>query len=310
MGVPQGSILGPKLFILYINDICKVSEIFKFVLFADDTNIFCSGDNLQQLLRVITAEMIKLKQWFDRNKLSLNLNKTKIMFFGHRKIDTLVTVRIDNVNIERVEQIKFLGVILDHKICWKPHISYVRAKLARSVAIMGRTRHILNQRALYILYCSMVLPYLCYCTEIWGNTYISNLQPLVVLQKRAIRIVSNVGYQEHTNSLFVQLNTLKLLDIIKFKTAQVVFKARRNLLPGNIQKMFLEREGGYNLRRELNLKQIIIHTTTKSHCITVCGVNLWNTLDLELQKSMNITQFKRMYKNQIIKGYRTEEKGR
>ncbi len=146
-GVPQGSVLGPKLFNLYMNDICKVSRKIKFVLFADDTNIFCSGENLQQLLEAVTAEMSKLKSWFDLNKLSLNVKKTKLMVFGNRKIDSDVNVMTDNISIERVFETKFLGVILDHKICWKPHVRYVKEKVARSIGVLEKTRYLLNERA-------------------------------------------------------------------------------------------------------------------------------------------------------------------
>ena len=153
-GVPQGSILGPKLFILYINDICKVSSILKYVVFADDTNIFCAGENIQQLLEEVSVELNKLKLWFDMNKLSLNLKKTKFMIFGNKKIplNTLVELKIDNVNLDRVYENIFLGVIIDHKFSWKPHIKYVRSKVARSVGILGKTRDVLNYKSLLTLY--------------------------------------------------------------------------------------------------------------------------------------------------------------
>ena len=88
----------------------------------------------------------------------------------------------------------FLGVIIDHKFSWKPHINHIRAKLAKNIGILGKTRQALNYSSLYTLYCTLITPYLNYCVEVWGNTYRTNLQPICIMQKKAIRIVNNVGY--------------------------------------------------------------------------------------------------------------------
>lgn len=111
-GVPQGSVLGPILFLMYINDLCYVSPKLKFILFADDTTILYSGKNLQLLVNEITAELEKIKQWFNQNKLSLNIMKTKVMLFSKRKEDVQFQIKINKVEIERVKEYKFLGVIL------------------------------------------------------------------------------------------------------------------------------------------------------------------------------------------------------
>ncbi len=187
-GVPQGSVVGPKLFVLYINDICKVSKVLKMVLFADDTNLYCSGKSLEQLLITVEIELRVFKKWFDDNRLSLNLSKTKFIIFSNRQSNNKVKLMI-NEEIERVYENKFLGVIIDHKLCWKSHINHVKTKMSKSIAILNRIKHILIEKTLYILYCALIVPYITYCVEVWGHTYKTNLNSIYRLQKKAIRIV-------------------------------------------------------------------------------------------------------------------------
>ena len=281
----------------------------KFVLFADDTNILCSGENLQQLLKDMTHEMNKLKSWFTTNKLSPNLNKTKLMLFGKRNTAIPVQITIDDVVIEKVEQNTFLGVIIDKTICWKPHIKHVCSKVAKSVGVMRRAGQILNNHSLLLLYHAFVLPYMSYCVEIWGNTYKTNLSPLVILQKRAIRSVYNKKYNEHTNHLFLRAASLKFPDLVNLSTAQIIYRAKNHTLPHNLQTFFSEREGckRYDLRGANKLQQKGARTTLKSMCITIKGTSMWNGLSEEIKTSKNLKQFKRRYKKEILDLYNKEE---
>ena len=140
-GVPQGSILGPKLFILYINDICNASTSLKFILFADDTNVFYSGVDIHIICECISRELDKLHVWLSVNKLSLNVDKTNFILFGNCKNIDNVCISMTNRIITRVRAIKFLGVIIDEKLTWKDHISLVRSKLSKTVGILYIIRH-------------------------------------------------------------------------------------------------------------------------------------------------------------------------
>ena len=164
---------------------CKVSRLLKAVVFADDTNLLCCGDDLEQLLDTVGIEMKKLQSWFDTNKLTLNLSKTKYIIFGNRPTNTDKNLTINNIEIERVNEIKFLGVIIDNKLSWKPHIMYIKSKMSKSLAVLYKVKDFINQSSLYTLYCSFILPYIIYCVEVWGNTYKTNTDPIFILQKKS-----------------------------------------------------------------------------------------------------------------------------
>ena len=125
-------------------------------------------------------ELKKLKCWFDFNKLTLNLSKTKYIVFGNRSINTNKKLTINTMEIERVNEVKFLGVLIDSKLCWKPHINYIKTKISKSTAILYKVKDFLNKCSLYMLYNSFILPYITYCAEVWGNTYSTNTEPIYI----------------------------------------------------------------------------------------------------------------------------------
>ena len=159
-GVPLESILGPKLLILYINDICNISEIMKFVLFADDTNILCKYENYVSLCDLVNIEMSKLSKWFSINKLSLNVKKTSYMLFGNRHVNNDIKIRIDMEEIEKSTCYQILGVYIDYRLDWKRHIDHIINKVSKGISIIYRASQKLNETALLMLYNTLILPYL------------------------------------------------------------------------------------------------------------------------------------------------------
>ena len=200
----------------------------------------------------------------------------------------------------------FLGVLIDHKLKWKEHIKMITSKLSKTIAIMHRTKYLLDKNARLILYYSLFLPYVSYCCEVWGNTYKSNIDCLYLLQKKVVRIVCGVGYRDHTNELFSELRILKLIDIVKLRSACIMYKAHKKLLPNNLQLLIsLDSDRNHITRQSNTFKQVFARTTLKSQCISVQGIKLWNSLENSIKSSKNIFMFRKLYKRRTFQLYRT-----
>ena len=249
-GVPQGSILGPLLFLLYINDICNSSSLLHFILYADDTNIFFSSKNIDELCTIVNMELRCVMQWFICNRLSVNIKKTNFVLFGNQAMLKNVTSQtrcklfMGNIEIGQTNTAKFLGIIIDSNLTWKPHIDNVTKKVAKSVGIIKRVRHCLPVDTLNTLYNTLILPYINYCNIIWARNKVTKinkyteqqqqstrLHALFVLQKKIVRIITLSPYNSHALPLFKRLNQLTIYDINKLAVATFMYRYENNSLP-------------------------------------------------------------------------------
>ena len=247
-GVPQGSILGPLLFIIYINDIPEIQKFAKFILYADDANIIVTGNNMKDIEEQVAKLSTALINWVDSNGLALNLKKTNYMIFSRQKIDNYnLNLVIGNTQIHRKTEARFLGVIVDEKLNWTRHITALKSKMSNYVGIMYKIKNLLPVRARLQIFHSFVQSHINFCSLVWGFSAKTNIDALFASQKKGMRAVMpgyvNFFYHDgtlpsHTKPYFNKFNVLTVQGVIA-KNVQIFMNKVHNfpeLLPISVQE--------------------------------------------------------------------------
>ena len=249
-GTPQGSCLGPLLFLIFCNDIHLVLEFCNCILFADDTTIYKTHCNPTYLEWIINEDLKLASDWFKANKLTLNLNKTVCMYFHLNKIKaTNVTIKIDSRNIPQVETTKFLGITLDHGLTWKKHIDNLLRKIKSNLKILQESKCWITKHVLQILYYSQIYSHLSYGISVWGNSQSeTTLMQLQKLQNKAVKIITDIN--EIKPNDFQELKILCVKQIISLENLKFAYKIKNHLLPSKINECSFHDHNGRTLKKK------------------------------------------------------------
>ena len=300
-GVPQGSILGPLLFILNMNDICNVSDLFFAIMYADDTSLLVTGNDLHSLIASLNNALKNLCSWFKSNKLSLNTNKTFYMIFHRSRIkcdtDSTLEIIMDNGILTKTSCLKYLGVIIDQKLNWIEHISYVKNKISKGIGIMYKARRHLDKKSLLNLYYSYIYPYLTYCIEVWGCAAKSHLQALFILQKKIVRIMTFAPYLKHSALIFSSLELLPIEKVFINRVAIVMYKISCDMFPETMAKLFSKNKDHHTHdTRGKNLLRIPAGT----NIFTYNSARIWNAISSQININVNLRKFKVNLKKYLL----------
>ena len=314
LGVPQGSILGPLLFLIYINDFHQSVIFSKARHFADDTNLLISSNSIKKIQKQINIDLELISKWLNANKISLNAEKTELIIFRHpRKVfDYNLKIKINGKRLFESQSVKYLGIIIDSHLKWDYHIDTLAPKLSRAVGMLSKLRHLVNRSTLRSIYFAIFSSIMSYGSIVWGNNNNKFIKRVSSLQDKAIRTINFASYYDSRNPLYKNIRVLKFEDQIKIQNFLLAHDFFNNNLPDTFNNLFSLVNNSHNHNTRAAAKNHFRPPKVRTSIyglksITYQSVTYWNKFNLLFENSslFNITKVlcKRIIYNHILNSY-------
>jgi len=296
-GVPQGSVLGPILFLIYINDMSNCSRELNFVHFADDTTVFFSGDVVDDAVAVVNVELLKVQNWLYANRLSLNTNKTSAMIMSNTRTQNFPPVRISGADIEYVSQANFLGVTIDRQLNFKCHVERCVRAVSKAIGMIRRVSDIVPSHARRLMYYSLVYSRISYGIVAWGGSGVGNVTRMERLLRRARNAVVHPGGPDlirsflSFDSVFKYFSAVKLYKVINQNQHPYFCRIFVELKPNHAHNTRFSSSSSFNNPRFAKAKC--------QNSFVYRAVHVWNDIPESIRCSA-FPVFKRLLRRELL----------
>ena len=299
-GVPQGSVLGPILFLLYINDLPLHVKHSQIALFADDTTIHGSSKSLESIEENMQKDLDNINKWCDENKMKINENKTNCMLLGTNQrlanlSKTTLDLKVNDIALDNVKNQKLLGVEIDSHLDYNVHLDKLCKNISSKLALLKRIKRYLNLDYRKLFYNGYVLPLINYCIVVWSNTSKTNLLRIHKLQKYAARIILDAAPDAPSKPLFDELNWLNIFEKINYQKSILLYKIKHEPSPSYLHQLFPTTYSTSRVLRSKTQDNLNIprpNTEKFKHSFQYSGARLWNDLPANIRNSNSLYSFK------------------